>query len=74
MTKQVIRQARLKRIRLQSPKAWVAERPLTIEDYLRLTDEDDLYELVDGMLVERTIAAVWQHEQLFGWVLSIVSP
>jgi len=74
MTKQVIRQARLKRVRLQAPKAWVADRPLTVDDYLRLTDEDDLYELVDGMLVERTTAAVWHHEQLFGWVLSIVSP
>ena len=74
MTKQVIRQARLKRVRLQAPKAWVADRPLTVDDYLRLTDEDDLYELVDGMLVERTMAVVWHHEQLFGWVLSIVSP
>jgi Uma2 family endonuclease len=74
MTKQVIRQARLKRIRLQAPKAWVADCPLTVDDYLRLTDEDDLYELVDGMLVERTMAAVWHHEQLFRWIMSIVSP
>jgi Uma2 family endonuclease len=74
MTKQAIRQAQLKRIQLQSPKAWVADRLLTIDDYLRLTDEDDLYELVDGMLVERTMAAVWHHEQLFGWIMSILSP
>jgi Uma2 family endonuclease len=74
MTKQAIRQAQIRRVRLQPPKVWVADRPLTLDDYLRLMDEDDLYELVDGMLVERTMAAVWHHEQLFGWMMSILSP
>ena len=39
-------------------------RPLTVDDYLRLTDADDLYELIDGVLVERAMAAMWSHEQL----------
>ncbi|MEN3002088.1 MAG: Uma2 family endonuclease [Armatimonadota bacterium] len=50
----------------------MAERPLTIDDYLRLTHEDDLYELIDGVLVEREMAAVWQHEQLFLWLARLV--
>ena len=37
-------------------------QPLTVDDYLRLMDADDLYELIDGVLVERTMAAMWQHE------------
>jgi len=53
---------------------WAANQPLTVEEYLRFTDEDDLYELVDGVLVERTTAAVWQHEQLFMWLAGIVRP
>ncbi len=72
MVKQVAREAQLKRVRSRTPRMWAADRPLTIDDYLRLTDEDDLYELIDGILVERTMAAVWQHEQLFAWLMSIV--
>lgn len=51
---------------------WVASQPLTVEDYLHLTDEDDLYELVDGVLVERTMAAAGHHEQLFSWLMAIL--
>lgn len=51
-----------------------SERPLTVDDYLRLVDADDLYELIDGVLVERTMAAMWQHEQLNAWMLAALRP
>jgi|GEM_PF-4436254 hypothetical protein len=40
MTKQAIRQVQIRRVRLQPPKVWVADRPLTLDDYLRLMDEE----------------------------------
>jgi Uma2 family endonuclease len=49
-------------------------RPLTVDDYLRLTDADDLYELIDGVLVERAMAAMWSHEQLSAWMLATLRP
>jgi Uma2 family endonuclease len=49
-------------------------QPLTVDDYLRVTDADDLYELIDGVLVERTMAAMWQHEQLSAWLLATLRP
>jgi len=49
-------------------------QPLTVDDYLRLVDADDLYELIDGVLVERTMAAMWQHEQLSAWLLATLRP
>ncbi len=64
--------AQLRRVRQRSRTAWVAEKPLTIDDYLRLTSEDDLYELIDGALVEREMAAAWHHEQLFLWLARFV--
>jgi Uma2 family endonuclease len=51
-----------------------SEQPLTVDDYLRLMDADDLYELIDGVLVERTMAAMWRHEQLSAWMLATLRP
>lgn len=65
-------QARLRRARQRSRKVWVVERPLTVDDYLRLTDEDDLYELIDGTLVKREMAVGWRHEQLALWLARLV--
>lgn len=62
----------LRRARQRARRAWVAEKPLTVDDYLRITDEDDLYELIDGMLVEREMAAVWHHEQLLLWLARLL--
>jgi len=46
-------------------------RPLTFEEFVRLFDEDDDVELVDGMVVQR-VAARDIHEDLQGWLLSIL--
>lgn len=72
MVKRALRQAQLRRVRQRATRVWAANQPLTVDDYLRFTDEDDLYELVDGVLVERSMAAVWHHEQLFAWLMAIV--
>ncbi|MCS6923333.1 MAG: Uma2 family endonuclease [Fimbriimonadales bacterium] len=65
---------RLRRARERRRRLLISDRPLTVNDYLRLTDEDDLYELVDGVLVERSMAAMWQHEQLSAWLMSVLRP
>jgi hypothetical protein len=52
----------LKRVRERARRMLASEQPLTVDDYLRVTDADDLYELIDGVLVERTVAAMWQNE------------
>jgi len=46
-------------------------RPLTFEEFVRLFGEDDDVELVDGMVVQR-VAARDIHEDLQGWLLSIL--
>jgi len=46
-------------------------RPLTFEEFVRLFGEDDDVELVDGMVVQR-VAAKDIHEDLQGWLLSIL--
>ena len=64
----------LKRVRERARRMLASEQPLTVDDYLRVTDADDLYELIDGVLVERTMAAMWQHEQLSAWLLATLRP
>ena len=64
----------LKRVRDRARRMLASEQPLTVDDYLRVTDADDLYELIDGVLVERTMAAMWQHEQLSAWLLATLRP
>ncbi len=46
-------------------------RPLTFDEFVRLFGEDDDVELVDGMVVQR-VAARDIHEDLQGWLLSIL--
>jgi len=46
-------------------------RPLTFEEFVRLFDEDDDVELVDGMVVQR-VAAKDIHEDLQGWLLFVL--
>ncbi len=49
----------------------IASRPLTFEEFVQLFGEDDDVELVDGMVVKR-MAAKDPHEDLQGWLLSVV--
>jgi len=46
-------------------------RPLTFDEFVRMFGEDDDVELVDGMVVQR-VAARDIHEDLQGWLLSIL--
>ena len=64
----------LKRVRERARRMLASEQPLTVDDYLRLIDADDLYELIDGVLVERAMAAMWSHEQLSAWMLATLRP
>jgi len=67
------------RVRESRRVRWVSERqrvgvrdaPLSVSGYLRLCREDDDYELLDGVLVQRT-AAQLPHEWLFQWMLRLV--
>jgi Uma2 family endonuclease len=67
------------RVRESRRVRWISERqrvgvgdaPLSVSDYLRLCREDDEYELLDGVLVQR-IAAQLPHEWLFQWMLRLV--
>ena len=47
-------------------------RPLTFDEFVRLFDEDDDVELVDGMVVQR-VAAKDIHEDLFRWLFVLLT-
>jgi Uma2 family endonuclease len=49
----------------------VAARPVTFEEFLQITGEDDAIELIDGVMVER-MAAQLDHERLFVWMLRLM--
>ena len=74
MRRHIAQAGTLKRVRERARRMLASEQPLTVDDYLRLADADDLYELIDGVLVERTMAAMWQHEQLSAWMLATLRP
>jgi Uma2 family endonuclease len=74
MRRHIAQAGTLKRVRERARRMLASEQPLTVDDYLRLMDADDLYELIDGVLVERTMAAMWQHEQLSAWMLATLRP
>jgi hypothetical protein len=50
----------------------VAHRPITFEEFLDLTDEDDNIELINGVMVEK-MAAQLDHEWLFAWLFGVTS-
>jgi Uma2 family endonuclease len=50
----------------------LAERPLSFEQFLDMTGEDDDLELVKGVLVER-MAAQYPHERRFVWLLFLLN-
>lgn len=49
-----------------------APRPITLEEFLALTHEDDNDELVNGV-IEDKMAAQLNHEMLFAWLHSILA-
>lgn len=49
----------------------LADRPITFEEFLDMTGEDDDFELVNGMMVER-MSAQYPHERRFAWLFSIL--
>jgi Uma2 family endonuclease len=74
MRRHIAQAGTLKRVRERARRMLASEQPLTVDDYLRLADADDLYELIDGVLVERAMAAMWSHEQLSAWMLATLRP
>lgn len=50
----------------------VAHHPITFEQFLDVTDENDDFELVNGVLVER-MAAQYPHERRFVWLLFLLN-
>ena len=50
----------------------LAKRPISFEQFLDMTGEDDELELVNGVLVERMSVST-PHEQRFGWLHFVLS-
>jgi Uma2 family endonuclease len=50
-----------------APVRFVAQRPIRFSEFVRLTDREDDYELIDGALV-RKMVAFSDHETLFSWL------
>jgi Uma2 family endonuclease len=48
-----------------------ASRPITFEEFLQLTGEDDDVELINGVMVEK-MAAQLDHEWLFAWLYRVI--
>ncbi|MCS7264418.1 MAG: Uma2 family endonuclease [Armatimonadetes bacterium] len=55
----------------ETQQVLTADRPITFEEFLRLFGEDDEVELVNGMVVQK-MAARTSHEDLQGWLLSVL--
>jgi len=66
-----VRESRRVRWVNERQRVGVGDAPLSVSDYLRLCREDDEYELLDGVLVQR-MAAQLPHEWLFQWMLRLV--
>jgi Uma2 family endonuclease len=49
----------------------VPPRPLTFDEFVEMFNEDDDVELIDGTVVKR-MAAQFEHEDLFGWLHTLL--
>src|SRR5258708_26961805 len=49
----------------------IADRSITLERFLDITDEDDDFELVKGALIPK-MSAQYPHESRFAWLFSIL--
>lgn len=50
----------------------IADRPVTFEQFLDMTGEDDDLELINGVIVEK-MSAQLPHERLFVWLLFLLN-
>ena len=57
-------------LRLPEGSAYCAERPLTVEEFFELVDEDTAAELVDGVIIMGSPASI-QHEILFAFLMHL---
>jgi len=62
--------AELRKVR-ESRIALIPPRPLTFDEFVEMFNEDDDVELIDGMVVKR-MAAQLEHEDLFGWLHTLL--
>ena len=62
----------LKPIKTRYGKVYVADHPITVDEFCDLTGEDDDVELEDGVIVER-MATQYAHEDLFRFLIVILS-
>jgi Uma2 family endonuclease len=60
-----LREFKEKRVTLVPP------RPLTFDEFVEMFNEDDDVELIDGTVVKR-MAAQFEHEDLFGWLHTLL--
>jgi Uma2 family endonuclease len=51
---------------------WVGSRPLTFAEFLKMYGPKDQVELVDGVVVERSMVQL-DHEKLQGWLYNVLS-
>jgi Uma2 family endonuclease len=51
---------------------WLWERPLTFAEFLEMFGPKDEVELIDGMVVERSMVQL-DHEKLSGWLFIVLS-
>lgn len=57
---------------LEQTVKWVGERPLTFDEFLGMFGPKDWVELIDGVVVERSMVQL-DHEKLLGWLYVILS-
>jgi Uma2 family endonuclease len=64
----------LKKLRLGNNHqvAYVADHPITLDEFCDLVDEDDDVELIDGVILEK-MATQYAHEDLFRFLFSIMA-
>jgi len=62
---------KLRKERIPSGTAYIADRPITLDEFCDLFGEDDDVELIDGVVVER-MATQFPHENLFRFLFSLL--
>jgi len=62
----------LKMERIPARVVYIAEHPLTLEEFYEMFGEDDDVELIDGVVIQR-IAAQDQHEDLFRFLFVLLA-
>jgi Uma2 family endonuclease len=71
LTGAALRHARRTVRRLRPGQCFALDRPLTVEEFYELIDEDGNVELIDGVVHARC-PATDHHEALFGWLVCVL--